>query len=118
VRLTQQPFWEVRRDGALAGFLVVDEVIGKHELITYAVALDVDGRVRQIEILDYRENYGYEIRNAAWRRQFIGKGAGDPVKLDADIKNISGATLSCRHVAEGVRRVLASFEVLVRAPGR
>lgn len=118
VRVMRQPFWEVRRNDAPAGFLVVDEVIGKHELITYAVALGIDGRVQQIEILAYRENYGYEIRNAAWRGQFIGKGAADPVKLDADIRNISGATLSCRHVADGVRRVLATFEVLVRASGR
>jgi Na+-translocating ferredoxin:NAD+ oxidoreductase RnfG subunit len=89
-------------------------VYGKHEFITYAVGLNADGSVRQIEVMDYRETYGYEIRNAAWRRQFVGKRHGDSLKLDQDIRNISGATLSCRHIAEGVRRLLALHEVALR----
>jgi FMN-binding protein len=43
--------------------------------------------------------------------QFVGKTASAPLKLDADIRNISGATLSSRHVTEGVRRLLATYEV-------
>jgi Na+-translocating ferredoxin:NAD+ oxidoreductase RnfG subunit len=78
------------------------------------VGLNADGSVRQIEVMDYRETYGYEIRNAAWRRQFVGKRRGDSLKLDQDIKNITGATLSCRHVAEGIRRLLALHEVALR----
>src|ERR1700739_4728244 len=37
------------------GWFIVDEVVGKHEFITYAVALDASGSVRRVEILDYRE---------------------------------------------------------------
>lgn len=92
----------------------VDEVIGKHEAITYAVGINADGRVRQVEILDYRESYGSEVRNEKWRRQFVGKGPGDPVLLDRDIRNLSGATLSSRHVTDGVRRLLATYAVLGR----
>jgi len=62
----------------------------------------------------YRETYGYEIRNAAWRRQFVRKRHGGSLKPDQDIRNISGATLSCRHVAEGVRRLLALHQVALR----
>jgi Na+-translocating ferredoxin:NAD+ oxidoreductase RnfG subunit len=89
-------------------------VIGKHELITYAVGLYADGSVRQVEVMDYREAYGYEVRNPAWRRQFAGKRAGDPLSLDRDIKNITGATLSCRHITEGIRRLLALHQVVLR----
>jgi len=32
------------------------------------------------------------------------------VQLNADIKNVSGATLSCKHVTDGVKRVLASLK--------
>lgn len=96
------------------GFFIVDEVIGKHELITYAIGLNPDGSVKQIEILEYRESYGYEIRNQNWRRQFVGKKASDSLRLDEDINNISGATLSCRHVTDGVRRVLALYEFALK----
>jgi Na+-translocating ferredoxin:NAD+ oxidoreductase RnfG subunit len=96
------------------GLFIVDEVIGKHEFITYAIGLNADGSVKQIEILDYRESYGYEIRNPNWRRQFVGKTTTDPLRLDQDIKNISGATLSCRHITDGVRRLLASYAVALK----
>lgn len=96
------------------GWFIVDEVVGKHEFITYAVALGADGSVRGIEVMDYRESYGYEIRNPAWRAQFTGKTAADPVKLDRDIRNISGATLSCKHITDGVKRLLATYEVALK----
>jgi len=96
------------------GYFIVDEVIGKHEFITYAIGLNADGSVKQIEIVVYRESYGYEVRNAAWRRQFVGKTTGDAVRLNQDIRNISGATLSSRHVADGVRRVLATYVVALK----
>lgn len=117
VRVTRnkQPVWTVTENGALVGYFIIDEVYGKHEYITYAVALDADGHVRQLEVLVYRESYGYEIRNPAWRAQFIGKKHGDPVTLEEDIKNISGATMSCRHISEGVKRLLATYENVVRA---
>ena len=66
--------------------------------------------LRGIEILDYRESHGGEIRDAKWRAQFLGKTAADPLQLDRDIRNISGATLSCRHVTDGVKRLLALYE--------
>ena len=110
VRMKEPKIW--RTSGG--GVFILDEVLGKHELITYAVGINPGGSVRQIEIMDYRETYGYEIRNEKWRRQFIGKKNGDELKLDHDIKNISGATLSCRHITDGVKRVLAMYDLLLK----
>ena len=102
--------WSVqvaRRGGATLGFVVTDAVIGKVELINYAVGIALDGSVRQVEILAYRESHGFEIRLPAWRRQFVGKGATAALHVGDDIANISGATLSCTHVTDGVRRIVA-----------
>jgi Na+-translocating ferredoxin:NAD+ oxidoreductase RnfG subunit len=96
----------------LLGTLMIDHVLGKHEIIDYAVAISPEGKVIQIEILEYRESYGYEIRSPKWRKQFAGKGASSALKLNRDIYNISGATMSCRHVSEGIKRVLATYELL------
>jgi len=111
VRVPELQVWRAQAGGTQVGWFIVDEVIGKHELITYAIGLELDGRVRQIEVMDYRESYGYEIRNPNWRRQFAGKRHADAIALEGDIRNITGATLSCRHVTEGVRRVLATHQV-------
>lgn len=105
--------WQARdASGRSLGWVYVDQVLGKHEFITYAVALDTRGAVTGVEILDYRETYGDQIRNPRWRAQFTGKKVGAELKLDRDIKNISGATLSCRHVTDGVKRLLATHELL------
>lgn len=95
------------------GYFFVDAVIGKHDLITYAVALTKEGKVRQTEILEYREAYGGEVRNAHWRAQFNGRQHGDPVRIGRDIQNISGATLSCEHVTDGIRRLLATYATVI-----
>lgn len=99
--------WRASGPGGALGLFMVDAVIGKQEYITYAVAFDNAGRVLRLDVLQYRETHGYEIRNERWRAQFVGKTAADPVALNSDIANISGATLSCRHVTDGVRRLLA-----------
>jgi Na+-translocating ferredoxin:NAD+ oxidoreductase RnfG subunit len=96
------------------GLFIVDAVIGKHEYITYAIGLNAGGSVRGLEIMDYRESYGYEIRNPLWRAQFTGKTAANPLKLDGDIKNISGATLSCRHITDAVKRMLVTYEIALK----
>jgi hypothetical protein len=111
VRAGEQRVWRVNG----GGFFIVDQVLGKHEYITYAAGINADGSVRQIEILEYRESYGYEVRTPAWRRQFVGKRAGDRLKLDDDIRNISGATLSCRHITDGVKRLLAFYDVVLKS---
>lgn len=108
-----QRVWEVRNGGRRAGWFIVDRVIGKHDFITYALALGTDGSIRGLEILDYRETYGGEIRNPNWRRQFVGKLPGSQLQLDRDIKNISGATLSSRHVTDGVRRLLITYQMFL-----
>jgi Na+-translocating ferredoxin:NAD+ oxidoreductase RnfG subunit len=96
------------------GWFIVDEVIGKHEYITYAVGLDAGGAVHGIEVMEYRESYGGEVRNPKWRAQFVGKTKAAPLKLDEDIQNISGATLSSRHITDGVKRLLALHEIALK----
>jgi hypothetical protein len=107
--------WSVRlaRGGeGVLGVVVVDDVIGKFERITYAVGLGPDAVIRDVEILSYRESHGQEILLPAWRRQFTGKSADAPLEVGKDIANISGATLSCTHVTEGVHRIAAVVDAL------
>ena len=112
--------WPVRvakRAGTTLGFVVTDEVIGKVELIGYAVGIALDGSIKQVEILSYRESHGFEIRLPAWRRQFVGKDSAAALRVGDDIANISGATLSCNHVTDGVRRIVAVVGFARRAGG-
>jgi uncharacterized protein with FMN-binding domain len=99
------------------GLFIVDRVVGKHEFITVAVGITTSGTVKAIEIMDYRESYGYEVRDASWRAQFAGKGAGSALQLGQDIKNISGATLSSKHITDGVKRILQKYASSAKGKG-
>jgi Na+-translocating ferredoxin:NAD+ oxidoreductase RnfG subunit len=98
--------WRAEAGNRVIGFFIFDRVIGKHLYIDYSIALDPSGRIRQVDILQYRESYGGEIRSPSWLAQFIGKSNASPLQVGHDIRNISGATLSSHHVTEGIKRIM------------
>ncbi len=98
------------------GYVFIDEVVGKEDFITYAASIDAQGRLGTPEVMSYRESHGGEIRNQAWRRQFAGRDSLEQLHVQADIKNIAGATLSCGHVTQGVRWLMALWQVALQAP--
>lgn len=114
MRFSEQPVWQVMQASAPVGWFVLDEVYGKHEFITYVLALDNNGAVMSLKILDYRETHGGEVRNENWLAQFSAKTAAMPLRLNEEIQYISGATLSSKHIVEGVRRILAIYDVALK----
>lgn len=108
---------EASQGGKRLGWVVIDNVVGKFELITYAVGVAANGSIKQVEILSYRESHGGEVRLPAWRQQFAGKSAQSPIKVGDDIANISGATLSCTHITEGIKRIAGLID-LARTSGQ
>jgi len=106
VRVRRLKFWEARQGGQLIGYFATDAVIGKFELFDFAVAFGPDAVIRQVEVLNYLESHGMEVHDeASWRKQFTGKTADAAFSLESDIRNISGATLSCSHLSDGIRNL-------------
>ena len=99
---------------AKGDWFIVDEVVGKHEMVKYALAINADGTIKGIEIMEYVESYGYEVGEASWRNQFVGKTSDATLKLNKDIKNISGATLSCKHLTDGVKRLMVMYDLVLK----
>ena len=99
----------VARGDSLLGFAAVGNVIGKDQPITFLVAIDPSDRLKDVDVLVYREPYGGEVAYDAWRRQFRGKSAADSLRVGREIRAISGATISVHAVTLGVRRVLADL---------
>ena len=103
------------RADSLLGFAAVGNVLGKDEPITFLVAIDPTDRLKDVDILVYREPYGGEVAYEPWRRQFRGKGAGDSLRVGREIRSISGATISVHAVTLGVRRMLAQLSAWHRS---
>ncbi len=104
--------WSAMADTRLLGWVFADRVIGKYELIDYAAGFATDGSMTGLEVMAYRESHGAEIRNLAWRKQFVGRKGASQIRLGEDIRNISGATLSCQHVTQGAQRLSALVQLL------
>ena len=113
-RTAQQQVWQALSKGKMIGWFFIDQVIGKHELITYALGINADGSVRQFQVIEYLEAYGSQVRFLNWRDQFVGKTVESPLRVDSDIANISGGTLSAHHVTDGIKRLLFLHQSVLR----
>jgi Na+-translocating ferredoxin:NAD+ oxidoreductase RnfG subunit len=98
------------------GYAIVQNTIGKHKPITYMVGVDPNGEVLNIEVLIYREARGSEVRTKRFNAQYEGKTVFDPIRMNKDIINISGATMSVRSLSAGVKRTLVMVDELYLKP--
>lgn len=98
------------------GYALVQNTIGKHKPMTYMVGVDVQGSVSDIELLVFRESRGSEIRQKRFNSQYEGKTVLDPVRINKDIINISGATMSVRSMSAGIKRVLVLVDEFYMKP--
>lgn len=88
------------------GWALIQNTIGKHKPMTYMVGVNPQGEATNVEVLVYRESRGSEVRTRRFNYQYQGKNVHDPIRLNRDIINISGATMSVRSMSAGVKRVL------------
>ena len=95
-----------RDSTTLLGYGVVSEEIGKYRPITFLVGTNPSLEVVRVTVLVYRESHGAEVRKPRFLNQYRGKDFDDPIRLNRDIINVAGATLSVRSLNFGVRKVL------------
>jgi hypothetical protein len=98
------------------GYALVQHTIGKHKPMTYMVGVDAQGRVSNVELLVFREARGSEVRTKRFNVQYEGKTVLDPVRINKDILNISGATMSVRSMTAGIKRVLVLIDEFYLKP--
>ena len=91
------------------GWFFVDQVLGRDDRVTYALALDDQGAVKGIEIIVGLPQYGAVITKP-WQAHLKGLRSGQP--LPEGIM-VSGQTLTCAHVSDGIVRLLATYEMFI-----
>ncbi len=105
-------FYEASAGNEVLGWCLFDDQIGQHEPITFGVQVGADGALVRLEVVTYREKRGAEIRSGRFRGQFVGKRSGDPLKLNAGIQAVSGATYSSRSATVVAARALLLASLL------
>ena len=102
--------------GQVDGYAIIQNTIGKHRPITYMVGVDAEGECMNFEVLVYREARGNEIATKRFNFQYEGKDVRDPIRINRDIINISGATMSVRSASAGVKRTLVLVDEMYLKP--
>jgi FAD:protein FMN transferase len=103
---TSYTFFINDRGGRPGGYAIVVNEIGKSEPITFMVGMTPEGRVAEVAIMVFRENRGWEVKEKRFLNQFRGKTTKSSIRVNEDILNYTGATLSSKAVARGVKRAL------------
>jgi len=96
------------------GYAVIVAEVGKVRPITHIVSVTPDGAVGRVAVMIYRESHGADVASERFMAQYAGKSLADPLRLDRDIINIAGSTLSGHAICRGVRKALAVVQVVLR----
>ncbi|MBC8551561.1 MAG: FAD:protein FMN transferase [Candidatus Brocadiales bacterium] len=98
------------KSGEVTGYAIITEEIGKFHPYTFVVSVDLEGKIDKIAILVYRESRGSDIAKKRFLYQFKGKSLKNRIRINRDIINISGATMSVVTMCKGVKKVLTVID--------
>jgi len=101
------------RGETLLGYAHIDVHNIRTKPEAFLVVLSPDGVVRSVRVLAFHEPLDY-LPTERWYAQFRGKSGDDRLRVGGDIHGVVGATLSAQAASDGVRRMLAYYEVLLR----
>lgn len=106
-------FHTAYREDELLGYAHIDVHNVRTKPEALMIVLSPEGTVRSVRILAFHEPLDYRPTDR-WYRQFVGKGKGEGLRIGRDIHGVAGSTLSAQAAADGVRRMLAYWDVLLR----
>lgn len=94
--------WTVFESDTIKNIVLLDNVMGKTQPISFMVMFDVDGKIEYCEIVKYREDHGGQVQDKNWLMQFHGKNYKSSFTVGKDIDGISGATISTNSLSKGI----------------
>ena len=97
-------YWQQDLDNKRRTAWILDE-IGKEKPITVGLVVN-DQKIELVKVLVFRESRGWEVRHDFFTKQFEQAALKDNNRLDKNIDNISGATLSVRALTKLARIAL------------
>jgi electron transport complex protein RnfG len=107
--------YEARIGKELQGVAFFDTHLVRTQPETVMVAISPRGVILRTEVVQFREPQEYAAPER-WKQQLVGQSLGPKLSLKADIKPLSGASLTAQAMVDAARRALAHFQVLYRPP--
>ncbi|MBK7134376.1 MAG: FMN-binding protein [Bacteroidales bacterium] len=85
--------------------MVLSSAKGRFESFDYMIIINPDYEIIDIKILKYRSEYGYEISNKGWLKQFYSK-PDTRFEYRKNIDALSGATFSAQSLVNDVNLII------------
>ncbi len=122
VRFNHQLYTVSNRD-SLTGYAMISRALGcriggcekpqedslAFEQFYYMTAFNRDRSIKRVRILEYSSNYGYQVANKGWLRQFEND---RHFKVDQNIDGITGATISVKSLIKGVNQQIRIVDTI------
>jgi len=102
-------------ESGASGWFILDEVVGKHEFITYAVGLK-RRRFSETNRSDgtIAKTYGYEIRNEKCARSSSARRPVEGQARTTTSRDVQWRDLSCRHIHRWCETTLALHDLVLK----
>ena len=89
--------------------VVLSSAKGRFENYDYMIIINPENEIIDIKILKYRSEYGYEISNKGWLKQFYNK-PGTRFEYRKNIDALSGATFSAQSLVNDINLIIDSLK--------
>lgn len=106
--------FEGYKNGRKVGWVVQVAPRGYGGPIVFAVGINVKGKVVGLSIIDIKETpgLGQNVQKPGFQKQFRGKEADNSLEVGKDIDALTGATISSKAIALGVKEAVKAAEML------
>ena len=101
--LRKNHIFKVEKNDKIFGYFAVEKSMGQYDDFDFIVFFNDNLEILGVQLLNYRENYGYEISSKWWLSQFKGKKEGKRMEYKHDINGLSGATISAKSITDSVK---------------
>lgn len=94
-------------------FMLPDIAPSRSEKFSYLLYFNASKEITGVDVLEYHENYGYEIDYSYFRDQFKGRTKPEKITFGRNIQNISGATISARSLTNSIHDLMLIVNEIV-----
>ena len=101
-----------KRDGQVLGYAAIESHNVRTQPETVMIVLSPTGELARVEMLAFHEPPEYQPP-ARWFERLYRRPLGE-LRLNQGVDGISGATLSSRASLDGIRKVMAIYQVAVK----
>ena len=91
-------YYKISSNDSIIAYCCIEQAPSKHDLFEFLVVYNSDIKIQHVNVLVYREDYGFEIKSKRWLKQFS-------TRKISTVQAISGATISVNSLKKHVERL-------------